>query len=144
MPSEVSIIHGCIQWTRSRRMEERNLFRDEKLNSKRCMDNHYRSRPIQAQIIGCRIVLRKNDENGSVNRRKARVIAKGFTQKLGIDFCNIFAPCQIKFFKVIDGTLNEVESELNKSTLQLLISTVISTLKYRVFLEIIAKYFLGR
>jgi len=92
VPSEVSMIHKCIQWTRSKRMEERNLFRDEKLNSKRCMDNRYRSKPIQAQIIGYRIVLRKYDENGSVNRRKVRVIAKGFTQKLGIDFCNIFAP----------------------------------------------------
>jgi len=92
VPSEVSMIHKCIQWTRSKRMEERNLFRDEKLNSKRYMDNRYRSKPIQAQIIGYRIVLRKYDENGSVNRRKVRVIAKGFTQKLGIDFCNIFAP----------------------------------------------------
>jgi hypothetical protein len=43
--------------------------------------------------VGCRTVLRnKYAADGTLDRRKARIVAKGFTQRSGIDFHDTFAP----------------------------------------------------
>lgn len=50
-------------------------------------------RPVSITIIGSRIVLRnKHREDGTLERRKARIIARGFAQRPGIDFDVTFAP----------------------------------------------------
>lgn len=50
------------------------------------------NRPKDHNIIGCWMVLRnKYDSNGQVERRKARLVARGFTQRPGIDFHDTFA-----------------------------------------------------
>lgn len=50
-------------------------------------------RPIDKRIIGSRFVLRnKYDSSGAVERRKARVVARGFSQRPGVDFRETFAP----------------------------------------------------
>ncbi|KAK2578606.1 hypothetical protein KPH14_001023 [Odynerus spinipes] len=49
--------------------------------------------PKDRQVIGSRVVLRnKYSQDGHIERRKARVVARGFTQCPGIDFNETFAP----------------------------------------------------
>lgn len=50
-------------------------------------------KPPQEKVIGCRTVLRhKYKPDGSLDRHKTRVVAKGFAQRPGIDFFETFAP----------------------------------------------------
>lgn len=50
-------------------------------------------RPTNRKVIGSRFVLRnKYNSAGEVDKRKARVVARGFTQKPGVDFHDTFAP----------------------------------------------------
>ena len=50
-------------------------------------------KPVEAKVLGCRTVLRnKYGPDGSLERRKARVVAQGFAQRPNIDFADTFAP----------------------------------------------------
>lgn len=50
-------------------------------------------KPPDRKVIGCRVVLRnKLEADGSLGRRKARVVAKGYAQRPGVDFRETFAP----------------------------------------------------
>ncbi|XP_075521449.1 putative mitochondrial protein AtMg00820 [Primulina tabacum] len=54
---------------------------------------HLVPRPDNMKIIGTRWVFRnKMDENGSIIRNKARLIAQGYRSEEGIDFDESFAP----------------------------------------------------
>lgn len=47
----------------------------------------------QRHAIGCKWVFRvKEDPNGSVNRYKTRLVAKGFHQRYEFDFTKTFSP----------------------------------------------------
>ena len=49
--------------------------------------------PPDRRAIGCRWVFKiKRNADGSVERYKARIVAKGFSQRPGYDFVEIFAP----------------------------------------------------
>lgn len=50
-------------------------------------------KPENGNVVGCRTVLRnKYKADGELEKRKARVVARGFSQRPGIDFQDIFAP----------------------------------------------------
>ena len=50
-------------------------------------------RPKDRGVIGCRTVLRnKYNADGVLDRRKAQVVAKGYSRRPGIDFKETFAP----------------------------------------------------
>lgn len=50
-------------------------------------------RPDGEKVIGCRTMLRnKYKANGELERRKVRVVARGFSQRPDVDFHDTFAP----------------------------------------------------
>lgn len=50
-------------------------------------------RPEETHIIGSRFVLRnKFDDKGNIERRKARLVARGFAQRPGLEFDATFSP----------------------------------------------------
>jgi hypothetical protein len=60
-------------------------------------------RPEDVNVIGTKWVYKnKSDENGTVTRNKARLVAQGYTQIEGLDFDETFAPVarleSIRFF----------------------------------------------
>jgi len=58
-------------------------------------------RPKDRNVVGS-IYRSKCDKTGKITRRKARIVAKGFSQKSGIDFDVTFAPiAKLNSFKIL-------------------------------------------
>lgn len=50
-------------------------------------------RPERGKVIGSRVILKnKMSANGEIERRKARIVVRGFTERLGYDFEETLAP----------------------------------------------------
>lgn len=49
--------------------------------------------PSEANVVGCRWVFKiKRDAQGNPVRYKARLVAQGFSQVLGVDYADTYAP----------------------------------------------------
>ena len=74
-----------------------NVMKDE-MSSMRCNDVwDLVELPNGAKVIGCKWVFKtKQDSLGNIERYKARLVTKGFTQKEGIDYTKTFSPVSKK------------------------------------------------
>ena len=61
------------------------------------------SRPDDSPVVGCRWVFAvKYRANGSIDRYKVQLIAKGFTQTFGVDYAETFSSvARLNFIRVL-------------------------------------------
>ena len=66
--------------------------------------------------IGCKWIFKtKKDSKGNVERYKARLVTKGFTQKEGIDYKETFSPDSLKdSFRIIMALVAHFNLELHQ------------------------------
>jgi hypothetical protein len=69
-----------------------------------------------AKTVGCKWVYKtKCDSNGNIERFKARLVAKCFTQREGIDYTEIFSPVSCKdSFRIIMALVAHYDLELHQ------------------------------
>jgi transposase InsO family protein len=68
-------------------------LRDEALSLKKACTYTLVPRPLDRNVIGCKIVWKiKLGPNGEIIKYKARIVAKGYAQKYGVDYEDTYAP----------------------------------------------------
>ena len=72
--------------------------------------------PDRVKLVGCKWVYKtKCDSKGKVERFKARLAAKGFTQKEGIDYNETFSPMSTKdSFRIVIALVAHIDIELHQ------------------------------
>lgn len=73
--------------------------------------------PVATQkAIGCKWVFKtKRAADGSIERHKARLVVKGYTQKEGVDFSETFSPVSTKdSFRIIMALVAHYDMELHQ------------------------------
>lgn len=73
-------------------------------------------RPNGKNVVTCRTVLtNKRGPDGSIVRRKARIVARGFSQRLGVDFNETFAPvARMSSIRMILGLAAQYDLKLHQ------------------------------
>jgi hypothetical protein len=91
--------------------------------------------PDGTNITGCKWVLKKKyNSDGTVERYKARLVCKGFTQKEGVDFHETFAPTlRMKSTRIIYTLAAGLDYELKH--LDVPTAFLNSTLKEKVYMS---------
>ena len=66
--------------------------------------------------VGCKWVFKtKRDSQGNIERYRARLVAKGFTHKDGIDYKETFSPISKKYsFRIIMALVSHYDLELHQ------------------------------
>ena len=72
--------------------------------------------PKGAKTVGCKCVYKtKHDSKGNIERFKAPLVAKGFTQREGIDYNETFSPVSCKdSFRIIMALVAHYDLELHQ------------------------------
>ena len=72
--------------------------------------------PKGAKIVGCKWVYKtKHDSKGNIERFKAPLMSKGFTQREGIDYNETFSPVSCKdSFRIIVALVAHYDLELHQ------------------------------
>ena len=72
--------------------------------------------PKGTKTVGCKWVYKtKHDSNGNIERFKARLVAKCFTQREGIDYNETFSPVSCKdSFRIIMALVAHYDLELHQ------------------------------
>ena len=73
--------------------------------------------PADKNLMSCRWVFKvKRDINGNVDKMKARLVCRGFTQREGVDYDETWAPtCRMRVFRML---MAEASSDPNVRTAQ--------------------------
>ena len=74
--------------------------------------------PYCVKAIGCKWVFKtKKDSQGNIERHKAKLVAKGFTQKEGLEYMEPFFPVSRKdSLRVIMALVAHFDLELHETT----------------------------
>ena len=72
--------------------------------------------PEGKNIVGSRWVLKvKRDENGCIDRFKARLVAQGYSQVKGVDYDEVFSPvARYTFVRSLLALANEHDLEIHQ------------------------------
>ena len=72
--------------------------------------------PKGHQKVGCKWVFKtKRDSRGNLERYKAKLVAKGFTQKYGVNYKETFSPVSKKdSFRIIMALVAHYDLELHQ------------------------------
>jgi hypothetical protein len=72
--------------------------------------------PKGARLVGCKWVYKvKYDSEGNIEKYKGRLVAKGFTQREGIDYNGMFSPVSCKYsFRIAMALVAHYDLELHQ------------------------------
>lgn len=77
-------------------------------------------RPPGKNIIGCKFVLRNKMKDNTLERKKARLVGRGFAQRYGIEFTETYAPVvrmsSIRIITALSASLGLEMHQLDVST----------------------------
>ena len=91
--------------------------------------------PLQerANIVGCRLVFACKGENGCLHRFKVRLVARGFSQRYGVDYLETFSP--VLKYKALRVVLHLVAAMgLKLEVMDVVTAYLNAELKERVFM----------
>lgn len=88
--------------------------------------------PKGAKTVGCKWVYKtKYDSRGNIEKFKVRLVAKGFTQREGIDYNETFSPVSCKdSFRIIMALVAHYDLELH----QMDVKTAFGDLEEKVYM----------
>ena len=109
---------------------------DKEINSLKKNDAwHLEPLPQGKKPVGCRFIFKKKiGSDGKVNEFKSRLVAQGFTQKVGIDFEETFSPV-IRFETVRTLLAFSVQNDMNLHHMDVCSAFLNGELKEEVYMR---------
>ena len=116
------------EWYNAMAIEMKSIIKNEMWD--------FVDRPSDRQVVGSRMILgNKYGADGTLERRKARIVARGFSQRPGIDFRETFAPVA-RLSSVRVAAAIAAEHDLIIRQLDVTAAYLNGTLDEEIFMEI--------